>query len=66
MPEVPSLLSNFSDCLWISFIKRSLYVFNVEALFVVPHISQLSKGEPSGHCNGKGSQVVKKVSPQEY
>jgi hypothetical protein len=66
MSEVTSLLSNFGDCLWISFIKRSLYVFNVEALFVVPHISQLSKGEPSGHGNSQGSQVIKKVSPEEY
>jgi hypothetical protein len=65
MSEVTSLLSNFGDCLRISFIKRSLYVFNIEALFVVPHISKLSKGEASGHGNSQGGQVVKEVSPKE-
>ena len=43
----------------------SLYIFNVEALFVVPNISQLGKCETSGHCHSQGCQVVKEVSPQE-
>ena len=57
-------LSGLASYLRVSEII-SLYIFNVEALFVVPYISQLGKCETSGHCHSQGCQVVKEVSPQE-
>lgn len=57
-------LSGLASYLRVSEIIR-LYIFNVEALFVVPYISQLGKCETSGHCHSQGCQVVKEVSPQE-